>query len=124
MNHKNNKKTLVFGASLNKFRSSYQALIKLIQMQYNVVAIGGREGQILGVPIVKGHPELKDIHTITIYMGEKMQEEHEDYLLSIHPKRIIFNPGAENRRLAEKAREKDIITENACTSVLLSIGEF
>lgn len=124
MNHKNNKKTLVFGASLNKFRASYQAMIKLIQLQYNVVAIGGREGHILGVPIVKGHPELEDIHTITIYMGEKMQEEHEEYLLSIHPERIIFNPGAENARLAKKAREKDIITENACTSVLLSIGDF
>jgi len=117
-------KTLIFGASTNPERYSYKAMKQLMAHNHTIVAIGGREAHILGIEIMKGHPTLDDIHTITMYMGEKRQAEHENYLLSLNPKRIIFNPGAENPSLAEKARKNGIEVLEACTLVMLSTGQF
>jgi len=117
-------KTLVFGASLKEVRYSNIALRRLREYDYPVAAIGGREGDVLDVQILKGHPTLEDIHTITMYMGADRQTDHYDYLLGLHPKRIVFNPGAENPALAELATEAGIEVVEACTLVLLSTGQY
>ena len=44
-----------------------------------------------------------DIDTVTLYLNPGHQKEYYDYIISLHPKRIIFNPGAENDELAELA---------------------
>ena len=117
-------RTLVFGASSKNERYSNKAVKMLVDENQNVVAIGGRSGEVAGVEIVTGHPQLKNIHTITMYMGEVGQADHEEYLLSLSPKRIIFNPGAENRTFALRAREQGIETLEACTLVLLKTGQY
>lgn len=119
-----NKTTLVFGASLNPARYSYRAIHMLREVGIPVYGIGGREGNVLDIQVEKGHPELQDIDTITLYMGERNIEEHEDYLLSLRPSRIIFNPGAENPRLASKAKELGIDSIEACTLVMLRTGQY
>lgn len=119
-----NKKTLVFGASLNPMRVSHQAVHRLDAKGFPVVAIGGRPGFINDVTIHKDYQDWKDIHTITLYMGYKRQAEHIDYFLSLNPKRIIFNPGAENHDLFIKAQEKGIDVMNACTLVMLSTSQY
>ncbi|HMQ06940.1 MAG TPA: CoA-binding protein [Saprospiraceae bacterium] len=124
MDHKINKKTLVFGASVNPHRASYVAIRKLQSKLNEIVAIGGREGSIGDLQIEKGHPILEGIHTVTIYMGAKLQKEHEDYILSLQPKRIIFNPGAENPEFEQRASEMGIEAIRACTSVLVTLGKF
>jgi hypothetical protein len=43
-----------------------------------------------------------------------------EYILSVHPQRIIFNPGTENEELSLLAEKKGIKTLEACTLVLLS----
>ncbi len=118
------KKTLVFGGSLKPERYSHKAIRRLNNTGHPVVSIGGRSGWVEDVVVLRGHPELKEIHTITMYMGEQRQEEHEEYLLSLSPDRIIFNPGAENHRLFAKAKSAGIEVMEACTLVLLSTGEF
>lgn len=118
------KKTLVFGASLKEQRYSNKAIKLLNEYNHPIVAIGGRRGNVNDIDILTGHPEIEDIHTITIYMRKERQKDHEDYLLSLNPKRIIFNPGAENSAFASKARSKGIITEEACTLVLLRTGQY
>ncbi|NNF36291.1 MAG: CoA-binding protein [Saprospiraceae bacterium] len=118
------KKTLVFGASLNPMRVSHQAVQRLAAKGLRVVAIGGRHGFINDVPIHREYQEWKDIHTITLYMGYKRQSEHIDYFLSLKPKRIIFNPGAENHELFMDAKEQGIEVLNACTLVMLSTGQY
>lgn len=40
------------------------------------------------------------------------------------PKRIIFNPGTENQTFEKMAEEKGIEVLNACTLVMLSIGNY
>ncbi len=117
-------KTLVFGASTNPTRYSYLAIQRLLSLDHEIVAIGGREAEVLGIQIKKGHLDVKDIHTITLYMGEARQAEHEDYLISLNPKRIIFNPGAENRSLYKRAKAEGVEVLEACTLVMLNTGQY
>jgi predicted CoA-binding protein len=118
------KKTLVFGASLNPNRYAHRAVKKLLDEGVSVVAIGGRAGTIRETEVLTGHPPLEDIDTITLYMGAQRLQDHEEYLLSLAPRRIIFNPGAENRHFAYKARAVGIETIEACTLVMLTTGEY
>lgn len=119
-----NKKTLVFGASTKPERYSNKAMKMLKEYGHSIAAIGGRENEFDGTKILTGHPPLEGIDTITMYMGDARQTEHEDYLLSLHPRRIIFNPGAENISLAKKARNLNIEVIEACTLVMLRTGQY
>lgn len=116
--------TLVFGASTKDERFSNKAIRMLLDYNHNVLAISGREGDVEQISILVGHPELSGVDTITMYMGEERQKEHEDYLLSLRPRRIIFNPGAENRGFAQKAKDNGILVEEACTLVMLRTGQY
>ncbi|MDF1696555.1 MAG: CoA-binding protein [Saprospiraceae bacterium] len=120
----NKKSTLVFGASIKPDRYSNKAMKMLKQYDHSVLAIGGKEASFEGTPILEGHPDLSGIDTITMYLRESRQKEHEEYLLSLKPRRIIFNPGAENLSLAKKAKEKGIEVIEACTLVMLRTGQY
>lgn len=118
------KKTLVLGASENPARYSNLAIRRLREKGHDVVAVGRRAGQVLDVPIQTGMPDLEGIDTITMYLNETNQEPYEDYILKLKPKRIIFNPGAENQSLEFEAGEQGVQTMEACTLVLLSTGQY
>src|SRR3954470_2398200 len=109
------KKTLVLGASTNPSRYSYLAMDRLSAHNHPVVAIGLREGKVGNINIVKGQPEIEDIDTVTLYLNPMNQKPFYDYILSLKPKRIIFNPGTENDELERLAREKGIKPMEACT---------
>ncbi len=117
-------KTLVFGASLKEERYSNKAIRMLLDYGHQVEAIGGRAGEVQGIQIKTGHPFLDDVHTITMYMGEKRQKEHMDYLIGLSPKRVLFNPGAEHAAFEMMLRDKGILVERACTLVLLRTGQY
>ena len=118
------KKTVVIGASENEDRYANRAVRKLKSYGHDVVALGLREGQIDGVKIHKDKPVLENVDTVTLYVGQQNQPPLYDYVLSLNPKRIIFNPGAENPELEAIAEEKGIEVVEACTLVMLSIGNF
>ncbi len=118
------KKTLVLGASDNPIRYSNAAVRRLAQDGFEVVPVGVREGEISGVPIQKGQPRLDNVHTITLYLNPQRQKEYYDYILSLRPERIIFNPGTENPELMRLARENGIEVEMACTLVMLAVGQY
>jgi len=119
---KANKKTVVIGASLKPERSSHEAVLKLKRNGHEVIAIGLREGDIEGIKILKGKPEIKEVDTVTLYLNAKRQKEMEEYILSLDPKRIIFNPGAENLPFMERLIGKGIEAIEACTLTMLAIG--
>lgn len=119
-----NKKTLILGASENPSRYSNMALKRLRAHGHEVVAIGLRKGKVDDVEIIKGKPDAQDIDTITMYMNEQNQKEYEDYIIALKPKRIIFNPGAENYNLTLRAKEAGIKPVEACTLVMLSTGQY
>lgn len=116
--------TLVMGASEKPERYSNMAIKMLRQYGYSVVAMGLREGRVLDVPIVKQLFEIRKIDTITLYLNPKNQLPYYQFLLSLRPRRIIFNPGTENPELAQLAKEEGIETIDACTLVLLSTHQY
>jgi len=120
----NSKKTLIIGASENAERYANKAFHSLKNHQHEVVMIGNKEGVIDGVSIQKGNPLFNNIDTITLYLNPKNQEAYYDYILSLKPKRIIFNPGTENVELQEIAKKQGIEIQEACTLVLLSINQY
>ncbi|MEP7375932.1 MAG: CoA-binding protein [Chitinophagaceae bacterium] len=118
------KKTLVLGASDNPSRYSYLAIQRLRNHGHPVVAIGRKDTKVADVNITKEKEPITGIDTVTLYLNPRHQQEYYDYILSLKPKRIIFNPGAENDELIELAQEKNISTMEACTLVLLSTGQY
>lgn len=119
-----NKKTLVLGTSINSWRYSNKAVLSLRANGYQVIAIGNRSGMVGDVEIRTLLEQHTDIHTITVYLSASNQIAYYDYILSIHPERIIFNPGAENEELEKIAEENGIRVENACTLVLIAVGAY
>lgn len=118
------KKTLVLGASSNPSRYSYLAIQRLRSHGHPVLAIGRKDSSVGDVIIEKAHKPAEDVDTITLYLNAGHQREYYDYILSLHPKRIIFNPGAENDELEDLARKNNIEPLEACTLVLLSTGQY
>lgn len=118
------KKTLIIGASENPERYAYKAAHALTTHGHEIVNLGIKEGIVAGKKIYTDRPEFTDIDTITMYIGAKNQADWYEYILKTSPKRIIFNPNTENPELAELAKKRGIQTENACTLVLLSVGNY
>ena len=116
--------TLVLGASINKERYSNLAILKLVKHGHKVYAIGNKEGEICGVE-VKAQP-VPDINidSVSIYLRPSIQKEYYEYILSLNPRRIIFNPGTENPEFDQLARINGIETLQACTLVMLNLGNY
>jgi len=122
MNEK--KKTLVLGASVNPSRYSFLAVNKLRSHGHPVVAIGKKNAMVADVPIEKEKKAWHNIDTVTLYLNPVHQQQYYDYILSLKPKRIIFNPGAENDELFDLAAKNGITPIDACTLVLLSTNQY
>ncbi len=118
------KKTVVLSASDNPTRYSFRAVYKLLQAGHEVVPVGIRKGQVAGLPIRTDRPAVTDVDTVTLYLGAANQPGWYDYILGLKPRRIIFNPGAENPELETLAQRAGIRTEEACTLVLLAVGQY
>lgn len=114
----------MLGASANPSRYSYLAVNKLRSKGHPVMAIGRKNGQVADVEVVTEKKPDPAIDTVTLYLNASHQKEYYDYILSLHPRRIIFNPGAENEELEKLAQAHDIQTMDACTLVLLSTGQY
>jgi predicted CoA-binding protein len=115
---------VVLGASPNPERFSYKAVKRLISNNYQVVAIGKSNGSIGNIPIVTGQPALNDVHTVLMYLAPYHQGEIFDYVISLRPKRVIFNPGTESPEFEEWLKSYDIEIVNDCSLVMMATGRF
>jgi predicted CoA-binding protein len=118
------KKTLVIGGSENPERYSNMAIKKLRLHGHDVLSIGAKKGSVGDVNIQLEKTNFSDIHTVTLYIGPKNQPEYFDYVISLKPKRVIFNPGTDNNEFEKLLAENNIAFEEACTLVLLSIDQY
>jgi uncharacterized protein len=118
------KKTLVLGATPNPERYAYMATQRLKNAGHEVLPVGNKKGMIEGIVIENETPQYEGVDTVTLYLNPDNQKPYYDYILSLHPKRIIFNPGTENWELVKLAKEQGIETEIACTLVMLSVGNY
>lgn len=115
---------MVIGASENTGRYASMAVSRLSEHGHPVFPVGLRKGVIHGFPILTDKPAIPDVDTVTLYIRPEIQKTMYEYILSLKPKRIIFNPGTENPELEKLASEKGIETIEACTLVMLSIGNY
>ena len=89
-----------------------------------VVPVGFRTGEIEDVEILTGKPEIKDVHPISLYIGSSRQEEFYDYIFSLKPKRVIFNPGTVNPIFMGRLQKEGIEPVSACMLVMLNEDEY
>jgi predicted CoA-binding protein len=118
------KKTLLIGATEHPSRYAFLAMNRLIESGHEVVAVGKEKGKVSGVNIETEKLPFKNIDTVTLYINPTVQKEYYDYIISLQPKRIIFNPGTENGEFEKLAAQKGIETLHACTLVMLSTNQY
>ena len=120
----NKLKTAVIGASTNPARYAYLAINKLVRYGYPVVGYGLKPGEVNGVEIIGDKRIVDDIHTVTLYVGPRHIEHWLPLILALNPKRVIFNPGTEDDLTEQTLKEAGIEVVEACTLVMLSIGNY
>jgi len=118
------KRTLIIGASSNPSRYAYLAAQKLRNYGHSFLLLGRRKGFALGEEIHTEKVEWEDVDTVTLYINPSHQPDYYDYILSLKPKRVIFNPGTENPEFKNMLLDKNIIPIEGCTLVMLSIGQY
>ena len=118
-------RVVVIGASNKPQRYSYQATMLLHEKGHKVYPVHMRIKEIEGIRVFSSIKDIsEDIDTITMYVGKDVSNLIGNDIIEKKPKRIVFNPGAENSDLGNKAKEQDIKTINACTLVMLRTGQF
>ena len=117
-------KTLVLGASENPERYSNKAVLSLQRKGHEILAIGKKAGKINGTEILTEPVQTDDVETVTLYLNPDHQKPYYDYIVSLKPKRIIFNPGTENGDLERIAAKEGINVLESCTLVMLSTGQY
>jgi predicted CoA-binding protein len=118
------KKTLIIGASSNPERYSYLAAERLLAHGHEIELIGKRPEVVFDKIIDTEKKNFVGIDTVTMYVSEKFQPEYYDYIVSLHPKRVIFNPGTENKEFEDLLKANKIVAEENCTLVLLRSGMY
>ena len=116
--------TVVIGASPNVHRYSNRAVNLLVDHDFKVIPLGIRKGQIAGIDIIniRERPRLENVHTITLYINPGNQVEWYEYIKSLNPERVIFNPGTENTEFENQLNHRDVDTIRSCTLVMLNSG--
>jgi predicted CoA-binding protein len=117
-------KTLVLVASPEYTRYSYKCVKSLLKHGHEAVPVGKKPGQIEGIEILTGKPQVSDVHTISLYLSPESQKDYYDYILGLNPSRIIFNPGTYNQELVDLAKEKGIKSVSDCALLLLNSDSF
>ncbi len=115
---------MVLGASPNPVRFSYKAVKSLLRHDQQVVAVGFRKGEIEEQEILTGQPPIENVHTISIYIGSSRQTEYYDYIHSLNPERVIFNPGTINPGLMGQLKEDGVECVSECMLVMLSENQY
>lgn len=120
------KKTVIIGATTNPARYAWLAARMLTEYNHEIVPVGIKDGAVFGKDILDIYqkPAIEGVDTVTLYIGPHRQPEHMDYILSLKPKRIIFNPGTEHEEFMKKAQTQGVETVEGCTLVMLRSNQF
>jgi predicted CoA-binding protein len=115
----------VLGASPKPNRHAYKAMQMLLQHGFDAVPVNPAFAEVLGQACRKSVAEVpQPIDTVTLYLGSGRSDPLIESIVHAKPKRIIFNPGAENDRLEKRAAPSGIETVHGCTLIMLQTGVF
>ena len=117
---------MIIGATTNPGRYAFLAARMLTEYNHEIVPVGIKDGAVFGKQIldIYDRPAIEGVDTVTLYIGPQRQSEHIDYILSLKPKRIIFNPGTENEEFITRAEKEGVEALEACTLVMLRSRQF
>jgi uncharacterized protein len=120
------KKTVIIGATPDRSRYAFLAAQMLSEYDHEIVPLSIKKGEVFGKQILdlRTKPAIDNVDTITLYIGTRNQPEWYDYILSLKPKRIIFNPGTENDELEKLAEQNGIEAVEGCTLVMLRSRQY
>ena len=115
----------VLGASTKEDRYSNKAVKMLLEHGHHPIPVHPSAPTVHGIKGVKGLEDIGGgVDTLTMYVGEKISGQALDSILALGPRRVIFNPGAENEDLAAKLETAGIEVVRACTLVMLRTEQF
>jgi uncharacterized protein len=116
---------VVLGATPKEDRYACKAMQLLLAHGYDAVPVNPAFDQVLGR---KCYAQITDvpgpIDTVTLYLGAARSTPLIPQILAAKPRRILFNPGAENPELSRQASAAGIATVEGCTLVMLHGGSF
>ena len=115
---------VVLGASPNPSRYSNKAVRSLLKREHEVVPVGTKPGEIKDLEIQMGMPEIPDVDTVLLYVAPGRQPDYYEYVYSLKPRRVIFNPGTTNREFMDLLKEKGIETVEDCALIMLNSGDY
>ena len=119
------EKVAILGASKNPDRFSNQAFTMLKDYGHTPLPVNPGFGELDGVPVFAQLRDIKEpVDTLTMYVGPEISTKLSADIVALKPKRVIFNPGSENRALAEELQKNGIKVTNACTLVMLRAHQF
>jgi len=115
----------VLGASTKEDRYSFQAVRLLKENGHQPIPVHPAGHTVDGIPGVKSLDDIKgSIDTLSVYVNADISDAEYDRIIKLNPRRVVFNPGAENDVLAARLEEQGIETVKACTLVLLRTEQF
>jgi predicted CoA-binding protein len=115
----------VMGASPNEDRYSFKAVRMLKEHGYQPIPVHPKGHAVDGVPGLKSLTQITDpVDTVTVYVNAGASSAEYERILGLKPRRVIFNPGAENGELAQRLRAEGIEIVEACTLVMLRTQQY
>lgn len=118
----------ILGASDKPDRYSYKAWKMLNEYGHKTVLISPRvksvEGELVYSDLKSAHAAHGRPDSLTMYIGPDLSAKLQEEILSVSPKRVIFNPGSENPKLATALNNHGAKVIEACTLVMLRTGQF
>lgn len=117
--------TLILGASDKRERYSHKAFRMLLEHGHQVALVNPSLNSVDGMPVCHSMNDVKQpVDTVTVYVSASISDGLAEDFLKLKPKRVIFNPGAENPRLSRVLKASAIDTVEACTLVLLQTNQY
>lgn len=115
----------VLGATPKEDRYSFKAVRMLKEQGHKPIPVHPKGHDVDGVSGVSSLDAIEQsVDTLTVYVNEKISSGELERILKLRPRRVVFNPGAENPQLAQKLREEGIEVVEACTLVMLRTDQF
>ncbi len=115
----------VLGASPKEDRFSNKAVKLLKQFGHQPIPVHPAGHTVDGIQALKSLDDITEpVDTLTVYVGPDISGNEFERIVRLHPRRVIFNPGAENEEIAYKLEAAGMEVVRACTLVMLRSDQF
>lgn len=119
------QRVAILGASDDPTRYSNRVFHLLQEYGHAPVPVHPTLKLLADMPVCKSLSEIRGtIDTLTMYVGPQHSRSLSQEILRLNPKRVIFNPGSENRELQSMLEGCGIEIIEGCTLVMLQTNQF